>query len=187
MKFGVESYYAFRPAHNFLKPDRNESGPSVLGTSILAMTVKFTKPRTQSIASASSGTLTLHRAALKLRLFSQDLKSQHPVLVLQLALEKAIMERSTSFTTQTAASKFKTTLMERNLRPRPKIMFLDGFTRAAMRGFYSPRLRTISKSWESSTRSSAFFPSPKPPARSIALNSLRTMNTGSLLDLLLLW
>ncbi|EGU82969.1 hypothetical protein FOPG_06387 [Fusarium oxysporum f. sp. conglutinans race 2 54008] len=53
---GVESYYAFRPAHNFLKPDRNESGPSVLGTSILAMTVKFTKPRTQSIASASSGT-----------------------------------------------------------------------------------------------------------------------------------
>ncbi|KAH7222923.1 hypothetical protein BKA60DRAFT_668814 [Fusarium oxysporum] len=52
---GVESYYAFRPAHNFLKPDRNESGPSVLGTSILAMTVKFTKPRTQSIASASSG------------------------------------------------------------------------------------------------------------------------------------
>ncbi|RKL33036.1 High-affinity glucose transporter [Fusarium oxysporum] len=44
VKFGVESYYAFRPAHNFLKPDRNESGPSVLGTSILAMTVKFTKP-----------------------------------------------------------------------------------------------------------------------------------------------
>ncbi|KAG7431504.1 hypothetical protein Forpi1262_v008046 [Fusarium oxysporum f. sp. raphani] len=53
---GVESYYAFRPAHNFLKPDRNESGPSVLGTSILAMAVKFTNPRTQSIASASSGT-----------------------------------------------------------------------------------------------------------------------------------
>ncbi|WKT49238.1 hypothetical protein QSH57_014168 [Fusarium oxysporum f. sp. vasinfectum] len=42
---GVESYNAFRPAHNFLKPDRNESGPSVLGTSILAMTVKFTKPQ----------------------------------------------------------------------------------------------------------------------------------------------
>ncbi|TVY63054.1 hypothetical protein Focb16_v015136 [Fusarium oxysporum f. sp. cubense] len=67
---GVESYYAFRPAHNFLKLDRNESGPSVLGTSILAMTVKFTKP-----------------PALKLGLFSQDLKSQHPVLVLQLAPE----------------------------------------------------------------------------------------------------
>ncbi|KAF4947977.1 hypothetical protein FGADI_9972 [Fusarium gaditjirri] len=52
---GVESYYAFKPGHRFLKPDRNESGPSVLGTSILAMTVQFTKPRALSIAGNSSG------------------------------------------------------------------------------------------------------------------------------------
>ncbi|EMT73332.1 hypothetical protein FOC4_g10004699 [Fusarium odoratissimum] len=66
---GVESYYAFRP-----KPDRNESGPSVLGTSILAMTVKFTKPRTQSIASASSGTFGSSSSAKASSIFSRPEK-----------------------------------------------------------------------------------------------------------------
>ncbi|EXM00662.1 hypothetical protein NOF04DRAFT_3661 [Fusarium oxysporum II5] len=58
----------------FLKPDRNESGPSVLGTSILAMTVKFTKPRTQSIASASSGTFGSSSSAKASSIFSRPEK-----------------------------------------------------------------------------------------------------------------
>ncbi|KAF5657299.1 hypothetical protein FCIRC_13311 [Fusarium circinatum] len=37
---GVESYYAFEPAHRFLEPDFKQTGPSILGTDILSMTVK---------------------------------------------------------------------------------------------------------------------------------------------------
>ncbi|KAF5715761.1 hypothetical protein FMUND_6678 [Fusarium mundagurra] len=50
---GVESYYAFQPAHRFLEPDCNESGPSILGPNILAMNVKFDKARTLSVSGGS--------------------------------------------------------------------------------------------------------------------------------------
>ncbi|EXK93275.1 hypothetical protein FOQG_05416 [Fusarium oxysporum f. sp. raphani 54005] len=182
---GVESYYAFRPAHNFLKPDRNESGPSVLGTSILAMAVKFTNPRTQSIASASSGTFDSSSSGSKassifsrpekpaprtrastgsgeqadhVELARNEVDLNHFVFA-QLGLlyvyggdyEYAkgwgidVLKQGPWWRNDLVVvvrldhkgnhGALKTTLMERNLRPRPKIMFLDGFTRAAMRGF----------------------------------------------------
>ncbi|KAG5799021.1 hypothetical protein H9Q69_001962 [Fusarium xylarioides] len=63
---GVESYYAFEPAHRFLEPDCNESGPSVLGTDILAMNVKFDKVRTLSVSGGSPETSAFSLSALKM-------------------------------------------------------------------------------------------------------------------------
>ncbi|KAG4282469.1 hypothetical protein FPRO06_09142 [Fusarium proliferatum] len=53
---GVESYYAFEPAHRLLKPDCNESGPSILVKDILAINVKFNKARTLSVSTGSPET-----------------------------------------------------------------------------------------------------------------------------------
>ncbi|KAF5646668.1 uncharacterized protein FTJAE_1958 [Fusarium tjaetaba] len=60
---GVESYYAFEPAHRLLKPDCNESGPSILFKDILAINVKFDKARTLSVSSGSPETTGLSLSA----------------------------------------------------------------------------------------------------------------------------
>ncbi|KAF5249611.1 hypothetical protein FANTH_5118 [Fusarium anthophilum] len=53
---GVESYYVFEPAHRFLEPEFRQTGPSILGTDILSMTVKFGKARALSVSSGSPET-----------------------------------------------------------------------------------------------------------------------------------
>ncbi|KAF5643242.1 hypothetical protein F52700_2958 [Fusarium sp. NRRL 52700] len=50
---GVESYYAFDPAHRFLEPDFKQSGPFIVDTDVLSMNVKFGKARTLSVSSGS--------------------------------------------------------------------------------------------------------------------------------------
>ncbi|KAF5654149.1 hypothetical protein F25303_1696 [Fusarium sp. NRRL 25303] len=78
---GVESYYAFEPAHRLLKPDCNESGPSILVKDILAINVKFNKARTLSVSTGSPETSGFSLSAPKItsNLAKPEKPNLHPV------------------------------------------------------------------------------------------------------------
>ncbi|KAI1019266.1 hypothetical protein LB503_009270 [Fusarium chuoi] len=72
---GVESYYAFEPAARCIQPDRNETGPSVMGKHILAMTVRLVDSET---GSTTSGTLDSSSSRSRASsVFSRPEKPQH--------------------------------------------------------------------------------------------------------------
>ncbi|KAF5596603.1 hypothetical protein FPCIR_3951 [Fusarium pseudocircinatum] len=75
---GVGSYYVFEPAHRCIKPDRNETGPSVMGKHILAMTVRLMDSHAGSETSSSSGTQASSSSRSRASsVFSRPEKPQH--------------------------------------------------------------------------------------------------------------
>ncbi|KAK2476960.1 hypothetical protein H9L39_12184 [Fusarium oxysporum f. sp. albedinis] len=151
------------------------------------MTVKFTKPRTQSIASASSGTFDSSSSGSKASsIFSRPEK---PAPRTRASTGSGESNNGAVYVLYHPNSSIEVEDHSdgEELAPEAKDHFPGRLHPRCNEGFLLAKIADNLKELGNFNKEFRFLPITKPPVRSIVLNSLRIMNTGSLLDLLLLW